>query len=212
MSPLKLRTMLSWSSARDAFTAAGRVGPLENESQIALFITGSQNDVEMLTIVHGIVNAGKLCRTTSMLSRNLGRTKLPAVNTRRQVFCAAFFTSTQPILNSTHSSLPSSLRPWHQVKPFQDSSTPSPFQLAISGWTRSRAALSSSSRVLLYRGTPRGNGGSKQRTFREELSWKEWLDRIPNGYLIWGILGLNGLVFLSWQAALTNVVSSPDNS
>lgn len=166
----------------------------------------------MLTIVHGIVNAGKLCRTTSMLSRNLGRTRLPAMNTRRQVFCAAFFTSTQPILNSTHSSLPPSLRPWHQLKPFQVSSTSSPFQLAISRWTRSRAARSSSSRVLLYRGTPRGNGGSRHRTFREELSWKEWLDRIPNGYLIYGILGLNGFVFFLWQAALTNVVGTPHNS
>ena len=54
----------------------------------------------------------------------------------------------------------------------------------------------------------RGGGSYRHRTFREQYSWTERLDRIPNNFLIWGILGLNGFVFFMWQIAMTNAVSS----
>ena len=35
------------------------------------------------------------------------------------------------------------------------------------------------------------------------------IDSLPSGVIIWGILGINGLIFASWFVATANVVSSP---
>jgi rhomboid-like protein len=163
----------------------------------------------MFTVVHGIVNARALCSARSTLLRNLGAPRIHKLNTKQPILCATFFTSTHPVHSSLLPTSIASTRSWHRLFPSRSpESFFSPIQLALSRWSRSTSLRSASSRNILYRGVPRGGGGGgfKHRTFRQENSWKEWLDRIPNTYLIYGILGLNGIVFFMWQSALTNVV------
>ena len=151
-----------------------------------------------------------MIRTTSTSS--LTRTSLFAINTRRPVVCGTFFSSAQHQLKASYSTttLSSSLspKPWHRLFPSQHNKTTTKatsILLALSRWARSPSNRTN----LLYRGVPptRGGGTYRHRTFREQYGWSERLDRIPNNFLIWGILGLNGFVFFMWQIAMTNAVS-----
>lgn len=61
--------------------------------------------------------------------------------------------------------------------------------------------------ILTQRSKSLGRGGIPHFSARQDPPWKRWLNRWPPEFIMWGILGLNGLVFLGWQVAQSHIVS-----
>ena len=73
-------------------------------------------------------------------------------------------------------------------------------------WYRGRNEL------LTQRSSRSSRDGIPHFSYRREPPWKSWLDRLPGEYILWGILGLNGLIYLGWMVAESNVVCHQINS
>lgn len=80
--------------------------------------------------------------------------------------------------------------PCRQYKPFF--STAQSFTVARSSLSPTRSFFTSSKHTLRYH-PPQGSGRNS--------SVFDFLDRIPTNTVFWGIIGINGAVFLLWQAA-----------
>lgn len=83
---------------------------------------------------------------------------------------------------------------WPRLLSFTRSST------VLSRWYNAKKEVTSKARPATLKRQPA--------SFHRGHPWKQYIERIPHNFIIWGILGLNVAIFIGWQYAQDRAVRS----